>query len=85
MIKDILLHTKRALGFAILLSFLAINAIAAGKTWTLVRESQWQAGFSDIHFVSQQDGGSSGQMQQFCALAMPERRGNNLANPFRSG
>ena len=29
MIKDILLHTKRALGFAILLSFLAINAFAA--------------------------------------------------------
>ena len=56
MIKNILLQTKCALGFAILLSLLAINAFAADRTWTLVRESRWQAGFSDIHFVSQQDG-----------------------------
>ena len=56
MIKNILFHIRRVLGFVILLSLLATNAFAANKTWTLVRESQWQAGFSDIHFVSQRDG-----------------------------
>ena len=39
-----------------LLSILAADVFATDKTWTLVRESRWQAGFSDIHFVSQQDG-----------------------------
>ena len=56
MISKILLKNRRALGFAILLSALAIDAFATEKTWTLIRESQWQAGFSDIHFVSQQEG-----------------------------
>ena len=56
MIRHILLHTRRSLGAVILSFLLAINAFATEKTWTLVRESQWQAGFSDIHFVSQQEG-----------------------------